>query len=420
MQKIAGDGATVDGHFAAADAGLGQVATEVTADWCNAVQDEVVNVVQAAGLVLNPADNAQLLSAIRILQARVGRRNFLINGAFEITQRSQTGSTSNSGQDYCADRWLMEVNAGVAIPMTPVSFFNFTAADGPTQASRGSLVITDAQLGAATIRRVKQRIEDVRTLSGQKCTLSFWARLKGVAGATALTVTPSLRQYHGSGAGASADQITTLTALPLTKPASSSPGQWTRYAVTITLPSCGQIGASSGFPVVNYGVTPPGVSISHYLELRLDWGSASSSSQHILEISEVQLEGGEVATAFDYRTLAEEISLCERYYEQSWGPFGGPGFLAANPFYQGAMRDRATGTRAHALCSRFRTLKAKVPTMKWYSPQTGAADNLRWGAADVAVTLTNHPWIDNTGDPEVGSSQAEAAVFAHWTAEAEL
>lgn len=419
MQKIAGDGATVDGHFQPADAGLGQVATEVTADWANAVQDEVVNVVQAAGLTLNSADNAQLLAAIRILQARVGRRNFLVNGAFEVSQRNQGGGTSNT-DTFCADRWRMEVNAGVGIVMTPTSFFNFTAGDGPTPATRGQLLISQAQAGAATVRRIKQRIEDVRTLSGQTATLSFWARLKGVAGATGLTVTPSLRQYHGSGTGASSDQITTLAALPLTKPASSSPGQWTRYAVTVTLPSIGQIGASSGFPRVDYGVTPPGVGIGHYLELRIDWGSASSASQHDLEITEVQLEAGEVATAFDYRDLAEEISLCQRYYEQSWGPFGGPTFLDANPFYQGAARDRATGTRAHGLCSRFRVLKAGVPTVKWYSPETGAIDTLRWGASEVAVTQTNHPWIDSTGDPEVGSSQSEAAVFAHWTADAEI
>lgn len=419
MQKIAGDGATVDGHFQPADAGLGQVATEITAPWLNAVQDELVNVVQAAGITLNVADNAQLLAAIRALQAIVGRRNFLVNGAFEVSQRNQQGGTSNVDV-FCCDRWRMDVNAGVQISMTPTSFFNYTSPDGPTPQTRGQLLISQAQLGAATVRRILQRIEDVRTLSGQKATLSFWARLKGVAAATGLTVTPSLRQFHGSGTGASADQITTLAALPLTKPASSSPGQWTRYAVTFTLPTCGQIGASSGFPRVDYGVVPPGVGIGHYLELRIDWGSASSSSQHDLELADVQLEVGEVATHFDYRDFAHELALCQRYYEQSWGPFGGPVFLSGNPFYQGAARDRATGTRAHGLCSRFRAIKAKVPTVKWYSPETGAADNLRWGAADVAVTQTNHPWIDNTGDPEVGSSQSEAAVFAHWTADAEI
>lgn len=410
MQKIAGDGATVDGHFAAADAGLGQVATEVTADWCNAVQDEVVNVVQAAGLTLNAADNGQLLKAIRLLQANVGRRNLLVNGSFEISQRNQQGGTSNV-DTFCCDRWMMEVNSGVQLSMNPYQLYNFNAADGPTQQTRALLEIASASFGAATVRRIKQRIEDVRTLSGQKATLSFWAR--GGAGVGSMVVTPSLRQCHGTGAGASADQITTLTALTLNNGAG-----WQRYAVTFTLPSCGQIGSTAGFPLVQY-TTPPTVDINHYLELRLDWGSFTGSAS-LLQFADVQLEVGEVATHFDHRGFAAELELCQRYYEQSWGPFGGTIFLGANPFYQGAARDRATGTRAHGLCSRFRVIKARVPTMKWYSPQTGAVDNLRWGAADVAVTQTNHPWIDNTGDPEVGSSQAEAAVFAHWTAEAEL
>lgn len=52
--------------------GLAIAATDFNADWTNHVQEEIANVVEGAGLVLNGADYTQLLQAIRLLTAPPG------------------------------------------------------------------------------------------------------------------------------------------------------------------------------------------------------------------------------------------------------------------------------------------------------------------------------------------------------------
>lgn len=70
MHKIDGYGATPDNTFTEGSPGPVPVPpTYVTADFMNAVQGEMVNVIQAAGIVLDKADNTQLLAAILALAA---------------------------------------------------------------------------------------------------------------------------------------------------------------------------------------------------------------------------------------------------------------------------------------------------------------------------------------------------------------
>lgn len=64
MHRIDGQGATEDGKFTEGNASTGLPATTVTADWCNALQEEVINVLTAAGINPAKANNGQLLAAI--------------------------------------------------------------------------------------------------------------------------------------------------------------------------------------------------------------------------------------------------------------------------------------------------------------------------------------------------------------------
>lgn len=66
MQKISGAG-NVNNRFVAENVNTGQAPTQITADWMNAVQDELVNVVLGAGFSLDANNNAQVLAAINKL-----------------------------------------------------------------------------------------------------------------------------------------------------------------------------------------------------------------------------------------------------------------------------------------------------------------------------------------------------------------
>ncbi|MDL2266755.1 hypothetical protein LJC46_02050 [Desulfovibrio sp. OttesenSCG-928-G15] len=76
MHLIDGPGATEQGRFTEGDPVIPIPATEVTADWLNAVQDELQAVLTAAGISPDKADNAQLVQAIKalIIARFVGRR----------------------------------------------------------------------------------------------------------------------------------------------------------------------------------------------------------------------------------------------------------------------------------------------------------------------------------------------------------
>lgn len=66
MHKIDGFG-HVNGAFVAEDPGLSRPPTVVTPEWLNAVQGELVAVVQAAGLVLDKGNSAQVLAALKFI-----------------------------------------------------------------------------------------------------------------------------------------------------------------------------------------------------------------------------------------------------------------------------------------------------------------------------------------------------------------
>lgn len=59
------------GYFTEGNPATGTPATQVTADWLNAVQEELVSVIAAAGIALDKTNRAQLLAAIRALTSKV-------------------------------------------------------------------------------------------------------------------------------------------------------------------------------------------------------------------------------------------------------------------------------------------------------------------------------------------------------------
>lgn len=72
MHRIDGEGATPTNRFTEGNPSTGALATEVTADWANSVQEEIIAVIEAAGITLSKPVTNQLLSAIQSLIAGGG------------------------------------------------------------------------------------------------------------------------------------------------------------------------------------------------------------------------------------------------------------------------------------------------------------------------------------------------------------
>ena len=67
MHRIDGPAAAPGGSFTEGDPNVGTAATVMTDDWANAVQEEIVAVIAAAGIGLSMPSNVQLLAALGVL-----------------------------------------------------------------------------------------------------------------------------------------------------------------------------------------------------------------------------------------------------------------------------------------------------------------------------------------------------------------
>ncbi|AGC43247.1 hypothetical protein MYSTI_01916 [Myxococcus stipitatus DSM 14675] len=113
MHKIDGDG-NVAGEFTEGNPGAGQVATQVTDDWLNTIQRELVNVATANGAALNKANDGQVLGA---MDARFGRLT---------TANTWTGGGA-----------VHVLKAGASMDHVYVSFYARSAAQGTRSAFFG-------------------------------------------------------------------------------------------------------------------------------------------------------------------------------------------------------------------------------------------------------------------------------------------
>jgi hypothetical protein len=241
-----------------------------------------------------------------------GFRNKVINGNFDIWQRgtniSQSASTNSYG--YVTDRWFVQAYGG-------------SSGSGTFQvnANRGAFTLGQTEVpgepayyhvcgalqvgtvgGVGAMVRMEQAIEGVRTFAGQQATLSFWARAD-----SARTYAVIVGQTFGSGGSPSAAVTAAQQLLSLTT-------TWKKFTISVSVPSI------AGKTIGSNGDDALRVSFILYKNDNYNFndtlgvvGTLSASAN--LQVSQVQLEAGSVATQFEQRPLGLELQLCQRYYE---------------------------------------------------------------------------------------------------------
>jgi len=209
-----------------------------------------------------------------------GRKNYIINGNFDIWQRGTSVTTG-----YGPDRFTYQ-NSGSTGTLAQGSF-TAGQTDVPNNPKYfANLTVTGADDNA----NIAHRIEDVYTLSGETATISFYAKHTTNA-PTSFNVTSY--QVFGSG-GSTAVETSIATSQTTTT-------SWQKYTATVTFPSVSgkTIGASS------------------YLELLF---INPNNEIFDIQIAQIQLEKGSVATDFEVRPIGEELNLCARYYQKLISP----------------------------------------------------------------------------------------------------
>jgi len=196
-------------------------------------------------------------------------RNRIINGNFDIWQRG-TSSLSSGADRYVADRW--EITPPSAVSTDVTREFNTTLQS----------YLMRVKVNATGVASFRQKIEGFKQFHNKDVTYSFKA-----LGNLFSSVTVSVRLYHSGGNVILHSATHSLTGSLTDITGSLSVGDVSSYTED----------ASS--------------------TLRLLFSTDSSSTGAYIDIAQVQLEAGSVATPFEHRQYGQELALCQRYYYQA-------------------------------------------------------------------------------------------------------
>lgn len=223
-----------------------------------------------------------------------GRRNLLINGSFRVSQRGDYTSASTMTHNvYMLDRWKNA--AGVASTIQDLG---------------GYVEIKAAAASGASTVRISQLIEDLYLLEGQTVTVSCEMKSNSPNG--------RLMMHNGSWVAADATH--------------SGNGEWESLSFTTTMPDALTVTSVQVGIDGNVSANVP-IAVGDYVQVK-----------------NVQLELGKVATPFEHRSYGEELALCQRYYTKMGKDDGGATHLmvgaAEGPGTYVVSRTLPTGMRA--------------------------------------------------------------------------
>lgn len=257
-------------------------------------------------------------------------KNKLINGNLDIWQWQKSAYTNllitpvltkeisvsdtNNGTNlkFLADRfgfYAGQAASGPTVPEAVLTKLNIpltaVAYNGPLSASKPSYGIRVSLGTRATSTliptRLIQRIENVKLLAGKQVVVSFWARSNN-AGTNAITIS------HAQCYKASIVPIQNgFISPPIIAATINLTNDWQRHYATFTLPPISQTSWNA-----IWLFNDEDSSWDSFTQLSFD---LSGSNGRFIDFASFQLEEGSIPTAFERRSPALELTMCERYYE---------------------------------------------------------------------------------------------------------
>ena len=266
-------------------------------------------------------------------------KNLIINGNFEVAQRSTSAVTAGNGTFTTVDRWkTFTGNLGGAY--TTQQKTN-SLADQATTGQENYLEIkctsTDSSVHSQAYSMIRQHVEASSylqsklrygTSDAQKLTLSFWIK-------TNLTGTHSMSWYYNG----STDGNTTYY-YPFNFTVSSA-NTWEKKIITIPAPptSYGSINAGNatgGLLNINLQIgsdyqDPAGSWTGNVAYASEDVPNFFTSTDNNILITAIQLEVGDDASDFEYIPFDVQLQRCQRYFQQV--PNTASGSYQGTPFW---------------------------------------------------------------------------------------
>jgi hypothetical protein len=343
-------------------------------------------------------------------------RNKIINGNFNFWQRGFGYSTGtpyfvNSPSHYSADRWCgMGYQQGRHFLVYDLNGFGTTGLSSINAMRVSSSTTSETAQGTRLALAQKIAYDECYNLQGKSITLSFWIKFSA---ATFTSVSNSgdsafgdfrygiYFNTTGSYNAATWTDSTPDSSTVLTIANGSLPTVWTKYTVTTTCP--GSLRNIS----VRFGST--------------NCGSTAIADSLYYQITEVQLEEGNIATPYELKGYNEQLAQCQRYYEKSYNlnvpvgsqtTYGAVRLRAAAVDFWYYVQYKVTKRAATTAATVYSNRAANNPGYLYQVDGTGFP-------ADRAVTTSS---VSETGFHLYCSTigATGALIEFQWTADAEL
>ena len=353
-----------------------------------------------------------------------GGRNILINGAMNIAQRATSatgiGANADTNKYPTMDRWNTFHGGGTdgRLTMTqdssaPVGFANSMKLDCTT---------ADTSIAAGEEFLISQKIEGQNlqtiakgTADAKQLVLSWYA--KGTP------KTYGMELYDNDNSGRHFSNTWTVTS------------DWQRFTQVIPADTTGTFDDDNALSLyvlfwIHAGSTySSGSSASSWAALTNANRAAGvesffSSTSNELFLTGVQLEVGSVATEFQHLSIAEELSLCKRYFQKTYEIGTNPATATENAWawYGTDYNLGDTGT-FQTQGIRFEAEMRVAPTMTLYDGQgnSGKCTRYRVGVGPSHNHASSADLITAKNFRHFGQgTSATGNIAFHYTAAAEL
>ena len=376
-----------------------------------------VNVIMDGGSALTSNLSIVYLSSAAVSSASVPLfvsnpwPNLIAGGNSDLNpwQRG-TSIVSPAGGAYTADllRWDQSGSGAVTVSKDATPIASTLTGMKTDTMYKVTITTADASLASTDYYGLSMFVEGYDWLQvghAYPLTLSFW-----FYGSLAGTYCVS---FINSGGDRCYVAEYTITAAPqfvtITIPAFATSGTW-NYVNGVGLRVHFSLGAGSNY------VGAAGASSASYL-CTSNQVNFMADNTYVFRISQIRLNPGPSPSTLSWEPLEQTRRRCMRRYQTSYNAGAAPGAVDTSGMMS-AQSSTAT-TSIFNLNRSFPVTMLTVPTIAWYSPNTGDAIKIYNNRASsaVAVSSTTGTGTGCTGYPVLSSAcVAGDSFFAHFTA----
>ena len=310
------------------------------------------------------------INTTSVNSGQISNRNKVINGSMMIHQRGDAAATGSAAYLSC-DRFLTNNGSGAQVAVTKST----DTPDGFSASTKWDCTTADTSVASNEYFIIQHRMEGQNlqdfakgSSSAKQYALSFYIKATKTG-----VYTIELED--------------TDNARVCSKTITVSDNNWNRYTIIYPADTTGTTNNDNGNSLsINFWLLAGSDYNSGTLQSSA-WGArtnanrASSSNVNALDstsndflLTGVQLEVGGTVTDFEHRSFAQELTLCQRYYQQY-----------VNPCCTGVIPDNSS--KAYSIGLQFQTRMRAAPTLA--ITNAGDGQNVHDGGSGADIASLN-------------------------------